>query len=92
MRVAPDARLDDGHLDVVSASPGSRWVFLTRCLPGAFKGTLADLEFVHSSRGAEVRIAADRPFTVYADGDPIGELPATIRAVPGAIKVLLPAA
>jgi diacylglycerol kinase family enzyme len=37
-----------------------------------------------------VRISADRPFTVYADGDPIGELPVTIRAVPGAIRVLLP--
>jgi YegS/Rv2252/BmrU family lipid kinase len=92
MRVAPDARLDDGQLDVVTASPGSRWTFLSQCLPRAFKGTLVDLPFVHSSRGSEVRVAADRPFTIFADGDPIGELPATIRAVPGAITVLLPAA
>ena len=42
-------------------------------------------------RGAEVRISADRPFTVYADGDPIGELPCTVRAIPDAVKVLLPA-
>jgi diacylglycerol kinase family enzyme len=42
-------------------------------------------------RGVEVRISADRPFTVYADGDPIGELPCTVRAVPDAVKVLLPA-
>jgi diacylglycerol kinase family enzyme len=42
-------------------------------------------------RGAEVRVSADRPFTVYADGDPIGELPCTIRAVRDAVKVLLPA-
>jgi len=41
-------------------------------------------------RGAELRIAADRPFTVYADGDPIGELPVTVRAVPAALRVLLP--
>jgi YegS/Rv2252/BmrU family lipid kinase len=91
MRAAPDARLDDGQLDVMMASPRSRTEFLTKLLPGVFKGTHVDLEFVSMLRGAEIRIAADRPFTVYADGDPIGELPATIRAVPGAIKVLLPA-
>jgi YegS/Rv2252/BmrU family lipid kinase len=91
MRAAPDARLDDGQLDVISASPRSRTEFLTKCLPRVFKGTHVELDFVSSQRGAEVRIAADRPFTVYADGDPIGELPVTIRAVPGAIKVLLPA-
>jgi YegS/Rv2252/BmrU family lipid kinase len=92
MKAAPDARLDDGQLDVMMASPRSRTEFLTKILPGVFKGTHTGLASVTMLRGAEVRIAADRPFTVYADGDPIGELPATIRAVPGAIKVLLPAA
>jgi YegS/Rv2252/BmrU family lipid kinase len=92
MKAAPDARLDDGQLDVMMASPRSRAEFLTKLLPGVFKGTHTGLPFVSMMRGAEVRIAADRPFTVYADGDPIGELPATIRAVPGAVKVLLPAA
>jgi diacylglycerol kinase family enzyme len=46
---------------------------------------------VHVLRGAEVRVDADRPFVVYADGDPIGELPMTFRALPGALRVLLPA-
>jgi YegS/Rv2252/BmrU family lipid kinase len=91
MFVAPDARLDDGQLDVVMTSPTSRWSFLSH-LPKVFKGTHVALDTVTVMRGAEVRIAADRPFTVYADGDPIGELPVTVRAVPGAIKVLLPAA
>ena len=46
---------------------------------------------MHVLRGAEVRVDADRPFIVYADGDPIGELPMTFRALPGALQVLLPA-
>jgi YegS/Rv2252/BmrU family lipid kinase len=91
MFVAPDARLDDGALDVVMVSPRSRGSFLLH-LPKVFKGTHTELDTVTVLRGAEVRVKADRPFTVYADGDPIGELPATIRAVPGAIRVLLPAA
>jgi YegS/Rv2252/BmrU family lipid kinase len=90
MLLAPDARLDDGELDVVLVAPRSRRQFV-RCLPMVFKGTHVELESVTVLRGREVRITADRPFDVYADGDPIGELPVTIRAVPGAITVLLPA-
>lgn len=90
MYLAPDARLDDGMLDAVMVAPKSRRDFLAG-LPAVFKGAHLKREGVSMLRGAEVRIAADRPFTVYADGDPIGELPATIRAVPGAIRVLLPA-
>jgi YegS/Rv2252/BmrU family lipid kinase len=91
MFLAPDAELDDGQLDVVLVAPRSRRQFV-RCLPMVFKGTHVTLPSVTVLRGAEVRIAADRPFTIYADGDPIGELPATIRALPAAVRVLLPAA
>jgi YegS/Rv2252/BmrU family lipid kinase len=90
MFLAPDARLDDGELDVVLVAPESRRQFV-RCLPMVFKGTHVGLSSVTVLRGREVRIAADRPFVVYADGDPIGELPVTIRAIPGAVKILLPA-
>ena len=35
-------------------------------------------------------MSADRPFAVYADGDPITELPATIRVLPRALTVIVP--
>jgi diacylglycerol kinase family enzyme len=56
-----------------------------------FKGTHVDEPTVHVLRGREIRIEADRPFEIFADGDPIGELPVTVRAVPGAVRVLVPA-
>jgi YegS/Rv2252/BmrU family lipid kinase len=90
MFLAPDADLQDGRLDVVFCEAMSKARFL-RLLPTVFKGEHVKLPEVHVLRGAEVRISADRPFTVYADGDPIGELPCTVRAIPGAVKVLLPA-
>jgi YegS/Rv2252/BmrU family lipid kinase len=90
MFLAPDAELDDGQLDVVMVAPRSRRDFVAG-LRDVFRATHLERDNIWVLRGAEVRIAADRPFTVYADGDPIGELPVTIRAVPGAIKVLLPA-
>jgi YegS/Rv2252/BmrU family lipid kinase len=90
MFMAPDADLHDGKLDVVISEATTKAKFL-RVLPAVFKGRHVDEPTVHVLRGVEVRISADRPFTVYADGDPIGELPCTVRAVPDAVKVLLPA-
>jgi diacylglycerol kinase family enzyme len=46
---------------------------------------------VHVFRAREVSISCERPFTMYADGDPIGELPVAVRAVPRAVDVLVPA-
>jgi YegS/Rv2252/BmrU family lipid kinase len=90
MRIARDAELDDGELDVVMCghSPKRRFPLL---IAKAFDGTFVDLASVHVERASELRIAADRPFTVYADGDPIGDLPVTIRVRPRAVRVLVPA-
>lgn len=89
MLLAPEADLTDGTLDLVMNEACSRLRFLT-ILPRVFKGTHVDTPVVRTDRGREIRVAADRPFTVYADGDPIGELPATIRCRPAAVRVLLP--
>jgi diacylglycerol kinase family enzyme len=91
MFVAPDAELDDGLLDVVFCGKSGIFGFF-RVLTRIFKGTHVELDRVTVLRAPSVRVSADRPFTVYADGDPIGELPVTIRAVPRALKVLCPRA
>jgi YegS/Rv2252/BmrU family lipid kinase len=91
MFVAPDAELDDGALDVVRLERTSKARFLSSVLPKVFKGEHVNEPSVHVMRGAEVRVDADRPFMVYADGDPVGELPMSFRALPGALQVLLPA-
>jgi YegS/Rv2252/BmrU family lipid kinase len=90
MRIAPQARLDDGALDVVWLAESSR-AGLVRLLTQVFRGTHVHAPGVSVRRAAEVTVSADRPFTVYADGDPIAGLPVTMRAVPGALKVLTPA-
>jgi diacylglycerol kinase family enzyme len=45
---------------------------------------------VHTFRAAEVEINCERAFAMYADGDPIGELPLCVRALKGAITMLVP--
>jgi YegS/Rv2252/BmrU family lipid kinase len=90
MRLAPHARLDDGALDVVLVGDCSRLRY-ARTAPKVFRGAHVREPMVTELRGAEVRVSADRPFTVFADGDPIGSVPITLRAVPAALEVLLPA-
>jgi YegS/Rv2252/BmrU family lipid kinase len=89
MFIAPEARLDDGLLDVVAIADGPKTRFL-RGLPDVFKGKHVDRPDVSVHRCTELKIAADRPFTVYADGDPIAELPATVRVLPAALRVIVP--
>jgi len=90
MHLAPDARLDDGLLDVVLIAEHSKRSFLAT-LPKAFKGTHVRHSAVSIRRVRELHVDADRPFVIYADGDPIGTTPATIRAVPSALHVLVAA-
>jgi len=90
MLVAPDAALDDGLLDVVLIAEHSKRGFLLN-LPRVFKGAHVRHPAVRVLRARELRVDADRPFTVYADGDPIGETPLTIRVIPHAVRVLVPA-
>jgi YegS/Rv2252/BmrU family lipid kinase len=90
MFMAPDASLEDGLLDVVMVSRVPKHRFL-RLLPTVFKGHHVRQPSVEVRRAAEIEVSADRPFTMYADGDPIAELPVTVRSLPGALRVLVPA-
>ena len=89
MFVAPNAELDDGLLDVVWVSDVAKLRYLAN-LPKVFKGRHVDSDEVTVLRAAEVTISADRPFAVYADGDHLADLPATIRLLPRALTVIAP--
>jgi YegS/Rv2252/BmrU family lipid kinase len=90
MYAAPDAELDDGLLDIVTCADMPKRRLLTAVLPKVFKGTHVHEPEVTVRRAREVTITADRPFTLYADGDPIAELPVRVRVLPGAVRVLVP--
>ena len=89
MLMAPQAELDDGLLDVVAVGRASKLKFL-RTLPSVFKGRHIDDPDVRTLRGAVVELAADRPFEVYADGDPIGAAPARVSVEPRCLRVIVP--
>jgi YegS/Rv2252/BmrU family lipid kinase len=89
MFIVPQAELDDGELDVVVIGNVSKWRFV-RDLPRVFKGTHLELPEVHSLRGRTIEATADRPFDVYADGDPVARTPATITVRARCLRVIVP--
>ena len=89
MLLAPDASLTDGLLDVVIIEDMSKRRFL--CLaPTVFTGRHLRYHEVDLIRGREVHISASEPFTLYADGEAIAQLPVTVRVLPGAVRVIVP--
>jgi YegS/Rv2252/BmrU family lipid kinase len=90
MHFVPEAKLDDGLLDVVITSATNRRTFL-RALPKVFKGTHVD-EPARSLRTAKTvdLVSSDPAYRLFADGDPIATLPCTVTVRPGALRILLP--
>ncbi|HEY7453982.1 MAG TPA: diacylglycerol kinase family protein [Thermoleophilaceae bacterium] len=90
MYILPMAELDDGRLDVMLSLEQPKLGFLNGVLK-TFKARHTDSEFVEFLRGEEIEVSADRPFVIYADGDPIGATPAIIRVEPRCLRVIAPA-
>jgi YegS/Rv2252/BmrU family lipid kinase len=89
MFVAPDAELDDGEFDVVTVGEVGKLRFLGN-LPKVFKGTHVERDEVRVFRAARLELSASRPFPVYADGEHLTDLPATLRVLPRALSVIVP--
>jgi diacylglycerol kinase family enzyme len=89
MMLLPQAELDDGKLDILLSKEASKLSFL-RELPRVFKGTHLNSPHVEALRGEVVEVSTDRPFVIYADGDPIGATPATMRVERRVLRVIVP--
>jgi len=89
MHIAPGARVDDGVLDVVVVHDVSRTQVL-RCFPRMIKGTHLSIDGVEHFRGTTVEIDGPADQEIYASGERVGLLPATVDVVPAALRVLVP--
>ncbi|MGA8255738.1 MAG: diacylglycerol kinase family protein [Nocardioides sp.] len=95
MKIAPDAVLDDGTLDVVVIEAASK-LELMRSLPKVYDGGHVSLPEVTVLRGRRIEIAADArtAVPVGGDGEALGVLPglsgppAVVGVLPGALSVI----
>jgi YegS/Rv2252/BmrU family lipid kinase len=90
MFIAPDADLADGEFDVVMIEAMGKLKILSN-LPKVFKGTHLKEEEVHVLRASRLELSASRPLAVYADGEHLTDLPASLRLLPRALRVVAPA-
>ncbi len=85
--LSPDAALDSGMLDVFLIRRGTHRD-LFRIMAGAFLRRAHKHSDVKIVRGTHVRICADRPVPVQADGDPAGETDIEVELLPKAATLL----
>lgn len=82
MKICPQARHDDGLLDLLVLEPVSK-IELLKVFPRVYSGTHVSHPKVRMLRGRSISISADA--VSYADGERIGNLPLTINAAPNAL-------
>jgi diacylglycerol kinase (ATP) len=91
MRIAPEARPDDGWLDLVIVRELSR-LRLLAVFPKVYRGTHVDHPAVEIVRTRRAEITLDREMTLYGGGEPVATHPAgqpfVVEVVPGALPVV----
>jgi YegS/Rv2252/BmrU family lipid kinase len=87
MYVAPEARPDDGLLDVVIVPAFPKPVLVTR-LPRLYTGTHLAVPGVLLRRGRRLELEPDGPPALAEiDGESVARLPMTVEVLPGALQV-----
>ncbi len=88
MPIAPEARLDDGLIDVVLIPPVPLWHLPYR-LPQFLTGRHVKLPVVRCVKARRVRLTPAAGFPPYeVDGECLPSGPAEVRVLPGALRVL----
>ena len=92
MRMAPDAKPDDGLFDVIIVADISRLGSI-RAVPRLYRGTHLALPVVEVRRARSIDIAAapgEKPTLFDVDGEQVGRVPAQITICPGALRFASP--
>ncbi|WP_158883835.1 diacylglycerol/lipid kinase family protein [Amycolatopsis anabasis] len=84
--VCPAARPDDGLFDVTVVGKATRRE-LVRMLPSLRGGNHLEHPKVRTLRAREISLAGN-DWPAYADGEPLGTVPVSVRCEPGALSVV----
>jgi diacylglycerol kinase family enzyme len=88
MFMAPDASFDDGIFDVVILGNLNKLEVVAN-LPRVYKGTHLTHPKVSLCHAREIHVEARERMFLQADGELIGEAPATFQIVPRTLRVLV---
>ena len=90
MKIAPEAQVDDGLLDVCLINEISRWTLL-RQFPNLYRGNHTAHPAVTMRKGRTITVRSDKNHGVYADGEHIADLPITCCVGVHTLRILMPA-
>ncbi|HJU35814.1 MAG TPA: diacylglycerol kinase family protein [Gaiellaceae bacterium] len=91
MKLAPEARQDDGAFDVVLIGDVTKPDFVTTA-PKLYSGRYLSHPKVELLRSSAVSISAGEPLPLEVDGEPVGTTPARFEIVRSALRLRVPAA
>jgi len=89
IRIAPNADLSDGQLDLCVVDRVGRLRAMA-LIPSLLAGRHGRCPAVHFLRTRRLTIESPHPLEIWADGERIARTPATIEVIPAAIRVLGP--
>ncbi|MBM4349475.1 MAG: diacylglycerol kinase family lipid kinase [Deltaproteobacteria bacterium] len=89
MKIAPQALMDDGLLDICIVKEISN-LELLRQFPKVFKGTHVTHPRIMMATGKKIKITSDEERELFADGEHAGKLPAECTIGSRTIRVLAP--
>lgn len=87
MRLTPQARFDDGRLELLTVEPLRLPAELLR-LRRLFDARLAEERFAHYASITRLHVDARPAMAVQADGQLVGRTPCSVSLLPGALQVL----
>lgn len=89
LRIAPDAQMDDGQMDILLAKEIG-WGKLIAALGILLRSGRVGFKEIERYRVRSAKFRADRTLKVHGDGEVLGESPVEFEILPGAIRVMVP--
>ena len=86
MIMAPEAKIDDGYLDIILLNKITRYKLL-KLFPRLFKGTHILDSHVESFRGKSIKIEPDHHQRLSPDGEVLGSTPIEVSILPQKITM-----
>jgi len=88
MHVAPEASLNDNLLDVMVIGDIGKFDLL-KSLYMVYKGTQGQHPKVHMEKASKITVESQERVLVHADGELLGEGPASFWLVPAALNIVV---
>jgi diacylglycerol kinase (ATP) len=89
MKIAPDANMNDGLLNICIVKEISKLELLWE-FPKVFKGTHIYHPRIMMKSGRRIKLTSDEPRNIYADGEYVGHLPADCTIGNQTIHIMSP--